>query len=108
MMCGFDSASARVFRHWHSQLTRRRVRLAESAQPALLPDGRRLRGVRLAEKIVLTRDLTFYLVDELGPAIPLTMDDVLAIAAPGEMLAAFRAAERGRTRRFGWRTDRRG
>jgi hypothetical protein len=54
---------------WLARLQYAVVRDLESVQPALLPNGRRLRGVRLTPNIVLGRDRCFYLMDEEGNAM---------------------------------------
>lgn len=53
------------------------IRDLESALPALLPNGRRLRGVQLTEDLVIGRDRVLYLLDAQGEATPTTPAHVL-------------------------------
>jgi hypothetical protein len=86
-----------VLQSWLTRLQYGVIRDLESVQPALLPNGRRLRGVRLTPHIVLGRDRCFYLVDE-GDAMLIV--DPLKWASATELRAGYeRAVNEHRARR---------
>jgi hypothetical protein len=86
----------RVDTMWLDRLRQRQIRRVESMQPALLPDGRRLRGVLLAPGLCLARNRRFYEIAQ-GKAYELPTSVVLAQYSVAALQKLFRsAAERYR------------
>jgi hypothetical protein len=71
----------------------RQIRRVEAMQPALLPDGRRLRGVMLAPELCLARDRKFYEVKD-GVARELQCGVVLARYSTTTLKQLFQIAAR--------------
>jgi hypothetical protein len=87
-----SSAIASKLRRWVRVVGYRRIRDSESAQPAVKPDGGRLRGVEVAPSIVLARDFIFYAI-EAGHARPLTDEAVIERTTLDAINERFIAAE---------------
>lgn len=99
--------SSAALRSWLSSVTRRQLRLVESLQPATLPSGRRLRGVRLAEGLYLGRNKQLYVAppDHGRPPVhvlPATDEAVCRLYVESEIRNAYATAlAMGRGRRHG-------
>lgn len=61
---------------WLSQRQYAEVRPVETMTRAILPDGRRLRGLKVLDRLYLSRDLVFY-ETILGMAVPIPLDAVV-------------------------------
>lgn len=83
----------RVTALWTGGVDSRQIRRAESLQPALLPDGRRLRGVMLTPSLCLARDKRFYEVKD-GFAFELETSVVLSQYDPVKLKQLFNTVAR--------------
>jgi hypothetical protein len=77
---------------WLAARSYEAIRCLETPQSALLPNGRRLRGVALTTNIVLARDRQLYLIEQDGTATSAPDDIVLRRASLIELQAGYWSA----------------
>jgi hypothetical protein len=84
-----SAMQVRALSAWTAALDYRVIRSVESLQPSRFPDGRRVRGVTLAPKLVLARDGQFYDVSQ-PVARHLSPQDLLSTWTLDQLKTMFR------------------